>query len=185
MPQSPFLGKLNLDQMHVHMQKERQESFESRIIEAIFRNAGISTPKLRMLLKRLNAGTALNKYNMIWFNAFANFPAKLSARRFHSKRRFSEFLKELQLGTYFMKTPEVLALLDLKDGYPNELVAFISRYPDWGMDMVFHTLEVDVSDTSFQLLRKEDGIVYKVEQLQTFLRRFTEEWELQNVFPEV
>ena len=173
---SPFTGKLSLDEMHVHMQVERQGNFESRIIKAIFRAFGVSTPTLNMYVKRLNAGTASRTYTMDWFNNFAGFPVKLSAVRLHAKRRFSEFLTDFRSDRRFPRSPEVAAIDDLQDGYPGEEVAFICRYPDWGMDLAYHVLDCGTAVDSFQLRRDIGGQVYKIEELGVFLRRSAEAW---------
>ena len=186
MAKSPFVGKLDLDQMHMQMQRDRQDSFEHKIIEHIFRDAGVSPAHLRMHAKRINQGTAENQLNMIWFNHFANYPVRLAARRFHSKRRFSEVLRDMRLGTGFDKSAELCALVDVQDGWPEDAVAFITRYPDWADDLVFHRVPLDESvqmhPDQFRYQRSAGEWLYTLEPLSVLLDRTRESWVLADVF---
>jgi hypothetical protein len=171
------LGSIDPKQMMMEAAIDRQQSYQDKSVRNIFKAWGAQAATLNFLAKRVNRATASRKLDMDWFNRTASFPVKFTAMRFHAKRKIDDLLRDMRLGTKLSKSPEVYALLDLMDSYPDEPVAIICKYPDWRDDIVFHALDHQIRPDGFQIVRSLGDTIYRVEYLSEFLRRFTEDWD--------
>lgn len=139
MSASPFQGNLSYDAYRIQMEAERQESFEKRIIERLFKlhNAAAWYAGLR---RRVNDSAAANQLTFSWFNQRAGYPVKFKAVRFKSTRAFWPWASETPASRKRNKSPEREALSDMRDAFPERKIALITRYADWAHDVVVSNL---------------------------------------------
>lgn len=170
---NPFLqGRVSGDEMRIHIENERQSAFESRIVESVYKRAGVSVPELRTLLKKVNAGTAVRVYTADWFNSFAAFPVKLGMRRFVAQRTFFQTIRDSRSRVKFEASPECVVLDDLEAAYPGEPVCLVTRYADWPEDVAIHRLYSRPDEGEFMVLRRFGEVVTSFERFHAFLGQY-------------
>lgn len=108
---------------------ERQDSFESKILGIMF--GCYSVPK-RMIAGAINKGTLslthVNNYSSVRF----------TARRFSAQHSLSDVLSPVFTKSWSKRVPEVDALEDLKDGWPDSTQwVLVTRYPDSALDFAW------------------------------------------------
>ena len=132
---SPFQGHMSYDEYRIQQEMQRQESFEKRIIEKLFRlhNAAAWYAGLR---KRVNESSVENQLTFGWFNERAGYPVKFKAVRFNAKLDLWSRIRAWWMAGEITVSPELEALEDLREAYPDQKIALILHYADFGRDLV-------------------------------------------------
>lgn len=172
---SPFLGELPSREIWVHVEQDRQKSFESRVVVEIFKAYGVMESVLRSRTKSVLAGVAGKNYTLDWFNRFGEHPVKFLAMRFHGTRKHRDFNTEMHSDKLRAKAREFEILRDLQDTYPDMPVALVTKYPDWATELVYHTQAhlVEFKDPGHRTVTGLEDCCVVGERLADFLRRYT------------
>ena len=136
---NPFIQQQSFEEFLQDRENERQDQFEQRIVEAIFKHAGCPPHVVKVVKKRLNRGTDQNCMDIRWFNHYCNFPLFVGTRRFDRRRTYEDLVKEQRSSvTVARKSVELAALVDLDESSPDRPVVLITRYAGSTLDWALH-----------------------------------------------
>lgn len=181
----PFGGQLSLEEFQLRAEMKRQEDFERRIIEKLFKyyNAGLWYGITR---KKLNSGSQDNQFTFAWFNQHGNYPVKLRTEKYNKRHTLEYILKSPYYKGQLQSLEIWASIRDLHDSYGEDCkAAVITRFPDTGKDVVISNVlymsitQGVVHSTPKNILVCEDTEPLVVELLEHFLARCRDvfEWD--------
>lgn len=174
---TPFKDQLPLNDLYVVAGVERQEKFESRALEVLFKSHGCSSKWFGFLRSKLRKGTT-EPITFDWFNSFAEFPMRFAARRYGKDRcLFNEGLFKDFAKVKPDKIMEIKDMIDLMDSWPKDPVCLVTAYPDIQRLIAIHTVPKCAAVGSFLLQttlsktthRMVENIVCSVEPFESLL----------------
>jgi hypothetical protein len=173
---SPFAQQQSFGEFCQDMENERQDMFERRVVDAIFKQAGCPAYVMKIVRKKVNTGSDQECMSIGWFNQYAGFPFFVGTRRFARDRAFDDMALGLTSPSAH-KMVEAVTLADLQESSPDMPAVLITRYPKRGYDMVLHTQEHPCLHKDDWMIQRKDLMI--VEPLSMFMAYVVEQhgWE--------
>lgn len=165
------------EQFQELLEQQRQERFEDRIVERILRLGGFQAPYIKHY--RYQAG---GKFDFVWFNQEACFPAVLSARKLTKGSTFVEDVSNM-MGKSFTKCEMFMCYKDTADmAGDHSNIGFIFRHKWPARDLIFHTCKFSAyPESEFRIIRRFEGIEYVLQPLDDFLGAAVVDWDVDNL----